>query len=222
MNALPMERPDWTLFRTIEGLQQKAGVPARLLRRLVGKELGDNALDEGASVSVSEIDGTYVVEDDGPGIEGGPEAIARLFSIGRPLMSTKLLRLPTRGALGNGLRVVAGAVLASHGSLVVVTMNQRIALTPQTDGSTRVVSVEPAEHPKGTRIEVTLGSALPADKNALLWAKTAQSFASGSRYAGRSSPFWYDEPHFRELLLAAGDAPLADLLARFDVRLAKS
>jgi hypothetical protein len=217
MKAFSMERPDWTLFRTIEGLQQKAGVPARLLRRLVVKELADNALDEGAQVRVSEAGGTYVVEDDGRGIEGGPEAIARLFSIGRPLVSTKLLRLPTRGALGNGLRVVAGAVLASGGSLAVVTRNQRIALAPQTDGSTRVVSDEPAEHPKGTRIEVTLGPALPADKNALFWAKTAQSFASGSRYAGKSSPFWYDAPHFRELLIAAGRMPLADLFTQLDL-----
>ena len=36
------------------------------------------------------------------------------------MVSTKLLRLPSRGALGNGLRVVAGAVLASEGSLVVM------------------------------------------------------------------------------------------------------
>jgi hypothetical protein len=29
------ERPDWSLFRSVEGLQQKAGVPAGSLRRLV-------------------------------------------------------------------------------------------------------------------------------------------------------------------------------------------
>jgi hypothetical protein len=46
-NLKMFERADWTLFRTVEGLQQKAGVPARWLRRLVLKELGDNALDGG-------------------------------------------------------------------------------------------------------------------------------------------------------------------------------
>ena len=40
----------------------------------------------------------YFVDDDGPGIDGTPEEIARLFSIRRPLVSSKLLRLPTRGA----------------------------------------------------------------------------------------------------------------------------
>ena len=44
---LKFERADWTLFRTVEGLQQKAGVPASKLRRLVLKELADNALDTG-------------------------------------------------------------------------------------------------------------------------------------------------------------------------------
>ena len=51
------EREDWTLFRTVEGLQQKAGVPANLLRRLVLKELGDNALDTGASIKFGSANG---------------------------------------------------------------------------------------------------------------------------------------------------------------------
>ena len=46
---LKFERADWTSFRTVEGLQQKAGVTASKLRRLVLKELTDNALDTGAT-----------------------------------------------------------------------------------------------------------------------------------------------------------------------------
>ena len=44
---LKFEREDWSLFRTLEGLQQKAGVPKAQLARLVLKELTDNALDAG-------------------------------------------------------------------------------------------------------------------------------------------------------------------------------
>jgi hypothetical protein len=88
---LKFERADWTSFRTIEGLQQKAGVDQSKLRRLVLKELTDNALDTGTSVSVGEISGGYFVTDKGPGID--PGEVARLFSINRPLVSTKLLRL---------------------------------------------------------------------------------------------------------------------------------
>src|SRR6516165_5098009 len=143
---LKFQRPDFTLFRTIEGLQQKAGVAKEYLPRLVIKELVDNALDEatdnaqGETVEVHfdqlEIGHYYVVQDNGRGLKGTPQEIAQLFSIGRPLVSTKLLRMPTRGALGNGLRVVAGAVLASKGSLVVTTRNQCITLRPERDGST--------------------------------------------------------------------------------------
>lgn len=129
---MKFERADWTSFRTVEGLQQKAGVAQSKLRRLVLKELADNALDTGARVRIGQLPGgDYFVEDGGSGIEGQPQEIARLFSIARPMISTKLLRLPTRGALGNGLRVVAGAVVASEGSLVVTTRNQGIELHPE-------------------------------------------------------------------------------------------
>src|SRR5262249_33828800 len=113
------ERPDWALFRTVDGLQQKAGVSKDKLRRLVLKELADNGLDAGANVKVGEVADGYYVEDDGSGID--PDDVARLFSMNRPMVSSKLWRLPTRGALGNGLRAVAGAVFASHGKLTVTT-----------------------------------------------------------------------------------------------------
>jgi hypothetical protein len=67
------ERADWTLFRTVEGLQQKAGVPAVRLRRLVLKELGDNALDTGTRLDAGLIGGNpnaYYVEDNGSGLAG--------------------------------------------------------------------------------------------------------------------------------------------------------
>jgi hypothetical protein len=64
---LKFEREDWTLFRTVEGLQQKAGVPAKLLRRLILKELGDNALDTGAEIRCGEFDeNIFYIEDDKP------------------------------------------------------------------------------------------------------------------------------------------------------------
>ena len=213
------ERQDWTLFRTVEGLQQKAGVPAARLRRLVFKELADNGFDEGAQVTVNRAEdgATYVVTDDGPGLEGTPEEIAALFSIARALRSSKLLRLPSRGALGNGLRVVAGAVLASQGKLVISTRNRRMALAPQLDGSTRVLSVTPVKQPQGTRIEIKLGPELPGDEQPLEWAGWAGHVArAGKEYRGRSSPHWYDAPAFHELILAYGASPLRALIAELD------
>src|SRR5262249_37058430 len=142
----------------------------------VVKELVDNALDAGASCEfAAHRDGRVVVEDrgdeDGLGIE--PDAAPTLFSTGRPLLSTKKLRLPTRGALGNGLRVVAGAVRASGGELVVESRGERRRLEPQDDGTTRVVERAPSPRSVGTRVELRLGPALRGDLGAREWGDRA-------------------------------------------------
>ena len=211
---LKFERQDWTAFRTVEGLQQKAGVATSLLRRLVLKELADNALDTRTRVAAGEIEGGYFVEDEGPGLD--PHEVARLFSIDRPLVSTKLLRLPTRGALGNGLRVVAGAVLASDGFLTVTTRNMRLKLKPERDGSTTVIEASAGDRAIGTRIEIGFGPALPEDDHALGWASGAIDLAQGTSYPGQSSPYWYDAPQFHELLSASEDASVRALIASLD------
>ena len=208
------ERADWTSFRTVEGLQQKAGVAQGRLRRLVLKELTDNALDTGTAVRVGEIVGGYFIEDEGPGLD--PGGVARLFSINRPLASTKMLRLPTRGALGNGLRVVAGAVLASDGFLTVITRGARMALKPGRDGLTRVIERSATARTVGTRVEIGFGPDLPADGDALRLARIAIHLARGGAYAGQSSPWWYDVPQFHELLSASGAAPVRALIASLD------
>jgi hypothetical protein len=196
-------------------LQQKAGVPKHKLPRLVLKELTDNALDESGQARVGMLpDGGYFVEDHGAGID--PDEVARLFSIGRPLVSTKLLRLPTRGALGNGLRVVAGAVLASGGALSVTTRNRRLVLRPEFDGTTTVVSATEVDFPTGTRVEISLVKVLLPDAAALGWAQLACGLARGKVYAGRSSPHWYDPAQFHELVVAGGNTPVRELVASLD------
>jgi hypothetical protein len=210
-----VERQDWVLFRTVEGLQQKAGVGKADLRRLVLKELADNGLDLGCTVQVGPLGDGYLVQDDGPGID--PDEVARLFSINRPMISSKLIRLPTRGALGNGLRVVAGAVLASDGSLVVTTRDRRLVLRPEMDGSTTLVESTDVNFPVGVRIEICFGHALPSDSSALSWAQQACRLAEhGDTYTGKSSPHWYDAAQFHELLYAYGSTPVRELISGLD------
>ena len=73
------EREDWTLFRTLPGVCQRAGVNESRLRRLLVKELVDNALDAAESCHLGMLDddnggfciedvGGFFVEDEGPGI----------------------------------------------------------------------------------------------------------------------------------------------------------
>lgn len=209
------EREDWTLFRNIGTLGQKAGVPLRLLAPLVVKELADNALDAGANVTLRHDQDWVYIEDDGPGLPGGEAEMARLFSIRRPLTSSKLVRVPSRGALGNGLRVVVGAVLASRGQLYVETKGVRYHLTPLDDGSTDV-RPEPCGRTKGTLVAVQLGSSIPAEDSILAWAQMACQMAPlGKAYTGKTSPWWYDSESFFEMCQAAGNRPLADLLKYF-------
>ena len=217
--SFAFEHEDWHAFRDIEGLQRRAGVAADKLPKLCLKELCDNGLDTGAGVHVDQLPrlGGYFVEDNGPGLDGEPEDIAKLYSINRNLLTTKLLRRPTRGALGNGLRVVAGAVLASEGHLTVTTRNRRIQLRPERDGGTTVVGVKPAKFPVGTRVEIAFGRELPSDRSAMSWAKEACAVAhDGESYTGKTSAHWYDVPALRKLIDASGDRPVRDLMALFD------
>ena len=206
------------LFRSLDTLGQKAGVPASKLRRLALKELTDNALDAGGRVTVEETEpGVYAIYDDGPGIDGTPHDIARLFSIDRGLVSSKVWRKPQRGALGNGLRVVAGVLIASDGgSLVVSTRDQRLTITPLEDGGASVQS-ESVVFPVGTRIEISFGPLLPRDLDALLWAEQAINMADGGAgYSGKSSAHWFDADAFYELVHCSGSRPVRDLVANLD------
>jgi C4-dicarboxylate-specific signal transduction histidine kinase len=123
---LVYERDDWQLFLDPATLPQKAGCYPHQLNQIVFKELVDNALDGGANASLVNIDDEWIVHDDGPGIN--PANVPKLFSVNRPLLSSKLMRLPLRGMLGNGLRVVMGAVFSSGGSLTVETRGRGLQL----------------------------------------------------------------------------------------------
>ena len=162
--ALLYSRDDWQLFLDVATLPQKAGVQPGVLPALVLKELVDNALDAGArDITLSKVWREsvleYVIADDGPGI--APAIVPKLFSVNRPLLSSKLRRLPLRGMLGNGLRVVAGAVAASQGSLVVETRGHRLVLhIDDTTGLTTIKADEPIPLFPGTVVRVALGNGL--------------------------------------------------------------
>jgi len=209
-------REEWELFRTIDDLSHKAGVPRDKIASLVAKELMDNALDASESCEVGLLDdhAGFFVQDHGPGLD--PAQVADLFSIKRPLKSTKLLRLPSRGALGNGLRVVAGAVLATGGKLRVSTRGLIMDLTPCSDGITSVEVIGNCGY-DGTRVEVHLGpDSGPINDNTLQWAYGARIISRGQYYKGKSSPWWYTSRAFHELCLAAKDMTARDLVSQFE------
>jgi len=215
------QREDWTLFRSLETLGQKAGVTVEALPKLVAKELADNACDAAGTCRVFPLpDGGLRVEDDGGGIPGDAKALSKLFSIKRELVSSKVVRLPTRGALGNGLRVVVGAVVSTGGKMRLCTKGKEYSLQFNDDGTTTATCIG-ASKVMGTRIEVWLGDGPwpdgGFDEDALEWARTTIMFSvAKSGYRGRTSAYWYGSVSFFELLQAAGSRTVRDLASEFE------
>jgi hypothetical protein len=209
--VLQIHRPDTVLFTSLDGLTKQTGERADHLRRLFLKELVDNALDAGdlagrpGLVAVSKRgDDTYVVSDQGNGIAGSPEDLAALCNPHRPMISTKYLRRPERGALGTGLRIVVGCVVTAGGTIEIVTRGQRVLLRPRRVGPTEIVSVSNVPTTIGTTLTVILGPVIPYDHLDLSWAQTAIRFAQcadGVPYARQASPHWMDVDTFFEALM---------------------
>ena len=134
------------------------------------------------------------------------------------MISTKLQRLTSRGALGNGLRVVVGAVLASEGSLVVTTRNRRLVLEPNPrDGSTTVVEDTEVDHPVGTRVEIGFGPAPAARrKDPAVGERSDPHGRPRSDLRRQDLRAWYDPTTFHELLTASRALPVRGLIERFD------
>ena len=201
------EREDWKLFRNIETLCQKAGVSKEVIPRLVIKELVDNALDTDTECNFGLLAGNgFFVEDRGNGID--PARLGEYFSINRPMITTKLLRLPTRGALGNGLRVVVGAVIATGGKILVCTQGGQYGIHNQENGTSTITKISRYDQP-GTRIELFFGPNLPVIEKDLDRGKYAKIFKQGNSFRCKTSPHWYTSEAFYELT----DAYIGDVFS---------
>jgi hypothetical protein len=217
---ITFEREDWTAFRTVEGLQGRAGTSRGNLVAVVIKELVDNALDEAGDCELYMTDGVITVQDQGEGISGDDQEIARIFSINRSQISSKYLRLPTRGALGNGLRVVVGAVAATGGRLYVSTRGRTLEIAPDPmTGMSRATRIPDDPVVTGTCIKVILGDPLlPEDDDLWMGACAIDAArATKSQYRGKTSPHWYDLDSFHELLMSIqnGTTTTRELISTF-------
>jgi hypothetical protein len=187
--ALLYSRDDWQPFLDPATLPQKAGCQPADLRAVVLKELVDNQLDETGGAELFWFEKEKAWEIRGPGEGLTLSAIPKLFSVRRPLVSSKLKRMVTRGLLGNGLRVVMGAVHAFHGSIVVSLRGHKLTLAVDpADGTTKIVKDEPDEPDEhGITVRVNLGQ--DSDREDGTLAQDAIHAADkGHVYNGPSSP----------------------------------
>ncbi len=225
--SILFSQPDWQLFTNLNTLPQQAGIAKHLLPKLVIKELIDNALDTNSAVEIFHEQpelwtDIITIRDNGQGIDGTDDEIAYLFSLRRPLTSSKRLRLPQRGALGNGLRVVMGTVYCMNGQLEIATKGRKIQIIPQDDGYSKAIKIENWTG-KGTEIKITFKENLFGGKDLLQWAKYALKMPQNVIYEGKTNAFWYDSDSFYNLLLSLPkEVTLLDFLKEFNPNYAKN
>jgi hypothetical protein len=220
------ERSDWSLFIDRATLPQKAGCSPHQLGRVVLKELVDNALDAGAgNVTITGDARSCILTDDGPGIAD----VARLFNVARPLVSSKIKRLPTRGMLGNGLRVVMGAVAAFNGSIAVTTRGSRFNLSVDRATGETIITREIPAIGNGTRVELLFPEDLFTEQDYQRARNTIILASWGETYRGLSQPRWYGAAGLcRTFRAAPQTATVSDIVADLfdtgidDQRLARS
>lgn len=204
---------DWMKFRVAEGLAMECGVEEEYLIQLAIKEAVDNALDEAGTCKIEISKPKIIISNDGMGIKGDDKHIAKLFSIRRPHLSSKI-RQVSRGALGNGLRVIAGVTLVTPGSeLIVSTKGRRLKLMPRfNDGGTDCERLGLYQS-SGTKIEMIFTPKVFKDNfesvieeyNADYWGKLAIEMAKGPVYKDDRSPHWFDSIALRNLLVPANN-----------------
>lgn len=202
MDELFFTQADWQLFTNLNTLPQQAGVSRLFLPKLLVKELTDNALDASDKVELyyqtAEPLDCLIIRDYGKGFGEDLVQIANIFSLKRPLTSSKRLRLPTRGALGNGLRVVMGAVYCLSGRLELLSQGRHLQLIPQDDGETQV-EVLGDYSSEANEIRLYLPDNFLGEM-ALDWGEKALAINQGKVYTGKSNIFWYDSDSFYNLL----------------------
>jgi hypothetical protein len=210
-DAIVHETPDWRLFLDPETLPQKAGCEPDKNAALVLKELVDNALDEDAKATIRYEPNTryWIISDNGPGLD--PDRVPELFAVNRPLRSSKLKRLPKRGMLGNGLRVV----MAWARQLIVQTRGVRLSLiVDESTGHTTVVDRHGIPDAPGLVVVVRADG---PDDGALA-KRTIGLSEHGFVYVGPSSPWWYGPGDFSRLFSdAPASATAADVIRDLDL-----
>ena len=204
MPPITLTQEDWKRFMTPEGLSEKAGVPKHHFKKLIIKELIDNACDVGGGrLKIVDSD---VVEfcDDGPGIP------LEALSIKRPLVSSKHWRLGERGALGNGLRAVMGALYCLGGHLVVHAQGKSTQVFIGDDGETNYIDKGETPH---TKVQVYCEGL--GNTSDLLSFKLTEQMSGPVVKSNRAIPEWFDDDAILDIQRSAEGLTVGQIVGQF-------
>ena len=216
------EREDWALFRSVEGLCQKAGV-ADLYAASAGAQGAGG--QRARHRSPHPLGLGRLREESRPVLHRGRRPRPRRHAGGDRLAvqhsppdaiqqaaaSPAARRARQRTAGGGGCRAGIGGLARRHHPQQA---HRAAPASGRLDHGRRRHGGEAAE--RGTRIEIGFGPALPHEGDVpFAWVEAAAEIAhDGKTYDGKSSPFWYDPVQFHELILAYGSQPLRSLIAQ--------
>jgi hypothetical protein len=108
-----------------------------------------------------------------------------------------MAQIPTRGCVGNGLRVIVGSVVSGGGRIIVKTRNQQISLRPRLDGTAAIEDFQAIDWQAGSAITIEIDPKYYANEGTLNWANVAIELArcSSEPFARKPSHWWYDRDH---------------------------
>ena len=201
---LTLTQEDWKRYMTPEGLSEKAGVPQGRFRELIVKELIDNACDIGGGRMLSKGDDILEVHDNGSGVP------LEALSIKRPLVSSKHWRLGERGALGNGLRVVMGALYCLDGHLEVHAKGKATKVFINDDGETTFDDQGPTLETKIVVCCKNIGKFSILNKFEM-----TEQMPGPVVKSDRAIPSWFDEEAIKDIQRGAEGLTLGEIVAQF-------
>jgi hypothetical protein len=136
------------------------------------------------------------------------------------MLSSKLLRRASRGAIGNGLRAGLGFLTATRGRLRIEPGSLGVELVPEINGTSRIAGTVQIPPRTGLRLSAFAGPDAPFTKADLRRAEDAIELAGQSgkpAFTGRTSPHWHDADHLHMLLASAvGEISVRQFLGAFD------
>ena len=216
---LKFEREDWSLFRTVEGLQQKAGVRE-------AQALPAGAEGAGRQRPRQRRGSPRRRAPQGQLLRRGRRPRDRRHTAKRLRASSASPARWSRPSCCGCRREALSATACASSPVLFSPPPARSSSSPATpycasperDGTTTVVSVKAVKFPVGTRVEISFGPAIPSgDGHAChgrIW--PCRLAGNGRPTPAKSRRIGTMHPQFHELLYASGNTPVRELIAELD------
>ncbi|MDB4213988.1 hypothetical protein N9741_03915 [Octadecabacter sp.] len=202
--ALTVEQQDWMRFLTSEGLAEKAGCPKSMFTKMIVKEFADNAADIGNyKYKIDLTDQIVAIKNGGDGIS--PDDVHKIFSIKRPLRSSKHWRKGERGALGNGIRAALAGCRICDAELNVVSQGKNHSIALQDNGDVRIKT---SDHKltEGTIVVLRFSSSSGFDSSIEGFLKPQFLTQNTKTLSGKPLPSWFKTEDINVLLMSLPEA----------------